>query len=215
MVFIGNHLVEVMNYASKIFEAPPWTWKENELTHWFGFDMTKVASFEDKIEILEKFPRINSAIQTALFRDLERFVRHMHNLRPGVSVSQAERWKSSQSSTLWPPWREQSSEGCDVQSKMTDAISRVTFAGQSGFAACRLQFVLWHSSLQLSCGVFVTCLRNARWGPLWMARWQGLWRHAVTIHPVVQAVEHFAKTQIKWGWNYFGPSIAHDARKPY
>eukprot|EP00434_Breviolum_minutum_P004149 symbB.v1.2.003657.t2/scaffold175.1/size369221/13 len=81
MVFIGNHLVEVMNYASKIFEAPPWTWKENELTHWFGFDMTKVASFEDKIEILEKFPRINSAIQTALFRDLERFVRHMHNLR--------------------------------------------------------------------------------------------------------------------------------------
>lgn len=90
IVLIGNQLVEVMNYASKIFEAPAWTWKENELTHWFGFDMTKVASFEDKIEILEKFPRINSAIQTALFRDLERFVRHMHNLRPGISVSQAE-----------------------------------------------------------------------------------------------------------------------------
>ena len=91
IVLIGNQLVEVMNYGSKIFEAPAWTWKGNELTHWFGFDMTKVASFEDKIETLEKFPRINSAIQSAAFRDLERFERHMHNLCPGVSVSQAER----------------------------------------------------------------------------------------------------------------------------
>ena len=31
----------------------------------------------------------------------------------------------------------------------------------------------------------------------------------VTIYPVVQAVEHFAKTQINWGSNYFSPSFAH------
>lgn len=89
-MLIGNQLVEVMNYASKIFEAPAWTWKGNELTHWFGFDMTKVASCDDKIETFEKFPRINSASKSALFRDLEHFVRHMHNLCPDVSVSQSE-----------------------------------------------------------------------------------------------------------------------------
>ncbi len=212
-----------MNYGSKIFEAPAWTWKGNELTHWFGFDMTKVASFDDKSETLEKLPRINSVIQKLLFRDLERFVRHMHNLCPSVSVSQAERWKLNQSSTLWPPWGEQSSEGWDVQSKMTDAMSTVsvsghfilclsypfiTFAAQSGFA---------HAVCNLCCGILrcrcptVCCdlsqectVRAAMNGQM-----AGPMKAFVTIYPIVQAVEHFAKTQIKLGSNYFSPSFAH------
>lgn len=154
IVLIGNQLVEVMNYASKIFEAPAWTWKGNELAHWFGFDMTKVASFEDKIEILEKFPRINSAIQTALFRDLERFVRHMHNLRPGFSVSQAERWKktASPNPSHCGPY-EVSRQVKDVMSTVSVSgrfMPFMMFAVQSVFATCSLQFVLRHSSLPMS-----------------------------------------------------------------
>ena len=90
IVLVGNELVEVMNHASCIFESPGWTWQNQELIEWFGFDMTKVGSFENKQQLLEKLPGMSSAIASSPFRDLEDFVEHMHNLRPTLVPEQGE-----------------------------------------------------------------------------------------------------------------------------
>ena len=60
---VGARLEEVLTYASEIFDSPVWTWAsdplpaahgqdDDDVAEWFGFDMRKVASFEDRQELL-------------------------------------------------------------------------------------------------------------------------------------------------------------------
>eukprot|EP00435_Cladocopium_sp_Y103_P038392 s614_g10.t1 len=55
VILVGARLADVMTYASQIFGSPAWTWDEDELTKWFGFDMTRVAGFEQREEVLPGF----------------------------------------------------------------------------------------------------------------------------------------------------------------
>lgn len=62
ILLVGAGLEELLIYASAIFGSPAWTWTLDpanpagrggeELAEWFGFDMRKVASFEDRQELL-------------------------------------------------------------------------------------------------------------------------------------------------------------------
>eukprot|EP00435_Cladocopium_sp_Y103_P036204 s614_g9.t1 len=91
----GRWFQPVLTYASEIFESPACTWKPDPLptawvaspqlddvAEWFGFDMRKVGSFEDRQELLEKIPGMTKVIESSPFRDLEDFAELMHNLRP-------------------------------------------------------------------------------------------------------------------------------------
>ena len=82
IVLVGNQLPQVMNHASRIFESPAWAWRDDESIEWFGFDMSKAYSFEDKQQILEQLPEMSSALRRGMFLDLGSFVDHMHNLCP-------------------------------------------------------------------------------------------------------------------------------------
>ena len=82
IVLVGNQLPQVMNHASRIFESPAWAWRDDESIEWFGFDMSKAYSFEDKQQILEQLPEMSSALRRGMFLDLGSFVDHMHNLSP-------------------------------------------------------------------------------------------------------------------------------------
>lgn len=60
ILLVGAGLEELLIYTSAIFGSPAWTWTldpadpagREELAEWFGFDMRKVASFEDRQELL-------------------------------------------------------------------------------------------------------------------------------------------------------------------
>eukprot|EP00435_Cladocopium_sp_Y103_P054131 s614_g17.t1 len=53
IILVGAQLADVMTHASQIFESPSWTWDEaDELTEWFGFDMTIEGAFEERKDLL-------------------------------------------------------------------------------------------------------------------------------------------------------------------
>eukprot|EP00435_Cladocopium_sp_Y103_P064116 s1874_g25.t1 len=82
IILVGARLADVMTHASQIFESPAWTWDESdELTEWFGFDMTIDGAFEERKDLLQ-IPGMSSAIASRMFHFFEPFPRLMRNLSP-------------------------------------------------------------------------------------------------------------------------------------
>ncbi|CAK9010345.1 unnamed protein product [Durusdinium trenchii] len=78
IVLIGPELQQLLRHAADFFKSP---WSPSAKHEWFGFEMSRVYSYEDQ-PLLESHPGLRSALRSSAFRDLERFVPLMHALRP-------------------------------------------------------------------------------------------------------------------------------------